>query len=541
MKYHVELIKPELSIFPKSVLFPVLPEGEKFTQILMINNKTNEDYICEWLCPPLIMSGITIMPKVFELPANGYTTCIIQYKSAFRPYGPFSLEEVEKSLAIDTLNTIGSNELLDEKVKNELEAVLNAQDNEKKKKPDTKKIEAKKAEPKKDKKQLEEEERKRKEEEEKLVKEEEEKRNNRIKEFDKNKELKMFGAEFHSFDEPIEELGRSEHWKFTIPLCYKNKLELIKTSYFQVSTTCVENYLSFDKEEVNFGEVSVKNKKIINVVLTNKSDKPVDIKMKPLIISNCFSVINSVREIPSGANFNFVIEFYPLKDLPYIDEFVVYTDETVSSIRLKGIGVCPEVSVNIDKILFIGNAVINNTIEKTFELTNKSAFSIEYEIKSLKTGKKNKTGIKPFTFVPYKGTIGANGKVNIKVSFIADHQDYEKFYELILINVPNQKTPNYIFVSASSWYRQLYWKEYSLPIFPEDSFYNTIEQDYFTEPLKLTNTYSNDRVVLLFPKVIKSDTDLKRKLTIGNCRLNDLKCEKNGTFDITIPVKIFLF
>ena len=98
--------------------------------------------------------------------------------------------------------------------------------------------------------------------------------------------------------------------------------------------------------------------------------------------SNCFQIKNAVRDIPPGGVFNYLIEFFPLKDLPYFDEFTIYTAETQSTIKLKGIGVQPEIEIlGVDKSdLFMGNSMTYNYLEKSFEILNKSNFSIDYEM-----------------------------------------------------------------------------------------------------------------------------------------------------------------
>jgi hypothetical protein len=321
------------------------------------------------------------------------------------------------------------------------------------------------------------------------------------------------------------------------------------------------------------------------------------LKMKPLILTNCFRIVNAIRDLPPHSSFNYIIEFLPQKDIPYFDEFTVYTEETQSTVHLKGIGVRPEITTNIkDGILFIGNCVMNNTIEKTFEIINKSEFKINYEIKSLKEGKKNKTGLKPFCYVPYCGEINNKDKVTIKVTFNGDHQDFNNFFEYILLDVPNQKVENKILVVAYCWERQVYWKEFAEIKFPEkeDKFINQIiEQDIFIDALKLRSNASasnNDTITLIFtpenqvsgivgsgnkeessmnstqnkinkPNSKKTNKDdnskkntkeennnnanepviteenercFKRKLIIGNCKLDDPKNEKNGNYEVIL-------
>ena len=432
------MINPELKLTPKKVHFESIAEGESKEIRLTIFNKSElKSFDCEFLTPPKCISGLTIMPKVFTIEPKGYTTCVMRYDAAFREYGPFSYEEVEKEIGIKLSDGVeqmekeepikaNENKLIEDKVKADVESKLNAANDagDKKKKGAAKeqKKEVKKIEPKKDKKALEEEERKKKEEEERALKEIEEKKEKRIKEFNKEEELKHFGAECIYKD---TENDRSAHWKFIIPLFYRNHIDKsdnpnlnevqLKTSFLEVHTTCVEKLLVFDKTEIDFGEVSVQNRKTVNLVLTNNSDKVAKLKQMPLILTNCFSIVNAIRDIPPHQSFNFIVEFIPIKDLAYYDEFTVYTNEQTSTCKLKGIGVQPEVETTVkDGLLFLGNCVVNNTIEKTFDIINKSNFKINYNLTSLKSGKKNKTGLKPFCYIPFCGEIEANGKVTIK-------------------------------------------------------------------------------------------------------------------------------
>ena len=577
IKYHIELINPELKLTPKKVHFESIAEGESKEIRLTIFNKSElKSFDCEFLTPPKCISGLTIMPKVFTIEPKGYTTCVMRYDAAFREYGPFSYEEVEKEIGIKLSDGVeqmekeepikaNENKLIEDKVKADVESKLNAANDagDKKKKGAAKeqKKEVKKIEPKKDKKALEEEERKKKEEEERALKEIEEKKEKRIKEFNKEEELKHFGAECIYKD---TENDRSAHWKFIIPLFYRNHIDKsdnpnlnevqLKTSFLEVHTTCVEKLLVFDKTEIDFGEVSVQNRKTVNLVLTNNSDKVAKLKQMPLILTNCFSIVNAIRDIPPHQSFNFIVEFIPIKDLPYYDEFTVYTNEQTSTCKLKGIGVQPEVETTVkDGLLFLGNCVVNNTIEKTFDIINKSNFKINYNLTSLKSGKKNKTGLKPFCYIPFCGEIEANGKVTIKVIFNGDHQDFENYFDFILVDVPNQKVENKILISAYCWERQVYWKELTEIKFPDEKFMSkTIEQDYFVDSLKLKSnspSSNNNKITLVFTPETPDDSNkenkdtnanedkercFKRKIVIGNCKLNDPKSEKNGSYEIIL-------
>ena len=269
--------------------------------------------------------------------------------------------------------------------------------------------------------------------------------------------------------------------------------------------------------------------------------------MRPLIISNCFQIINALRPIKSGASFNLIVEFFPDMDLPYFEDLTVYQDDTVSSIRIKGIGVQPDIAISVPEgILFMGNTINNNIIEKQFDIINKSSFPINYEILVLNSGRKNKSGVKPFTYIPYKGEIGANSKKNVKVIFNGDHQDCKNFFEKILVDVPNQKVKNFIIVTATCWHREIYYRDFFISTFPSEAVLSQlVEQDYFSDPLSLPPALKpllNERLIVEFVKfsadLSPSDLEraLKRKIFIGNCKLNDQKSEKNGAFEIIIPV-----
>ena len=613
IKYHIELVKPDIAINPKKICFQALPEGEsEELRLTIYNENDSREYDCEFLTPPKCISGLTIMPKVFSISPKKYITCVIKFESAMRDYGPYSYEEVEKELGIklsDGMNQVekdteiegNKNSLLEEKIKNEVENTLNmAEEGEggKKKKPgdkkQEKKPEAKKPEAKKDKKALEEEERKKKEEEELKLKEEQEKKEARLKEFNKEQELKGFGAETTFKDITGD---RSCHWKFNIPLFYRqhqdksdqkdnnnNRTENLKVSFIEVHTTCVEKVLVFDKTEIDFGEVSVLTRKTVNLVITNNSNKVAKLSMKPMVITNCFRIVNAIRDIAPHASFNYIVEFLPQKDLPYFDDFTIYTEKTQSTVHLKGLGVKPEVETSVpDNILFIGNSMANNTIEGTFDIINKSNFKINFELKSLKTGKKNKKGLLPFCYVPYCGEIEAKGKVTIKSSFKGDHQDFENYFDFVLIDVPNQKKENKLYIYARCWERQLYWKELTETKYPDEKFLSqVIEQDVFVHSLLLksnSKSSNNERIVLTFlpessitlPVIVskkenvnpnqgpkkgsakdkkgkkvkkpvveekKEETEgvdercFKRKIIIGNCKLDDNKLEKNGNYEV---------
>lgn len=98
IRYKCELINNDILLNNKHIIFPTLPDGEKMNTTIIIKNLSNKKYICEWMTPPFLLSGLTIMPKVFEIPVNGFMTCFVEYESSFRPYGPFSHEKIMEEI-----------------------------------------------------------------------------------------------------------------------------------------------------------------------------------------------------------------------------------------------------------------------------------------------------------------------------------------------------------------------------------------------------------------------------------------------------------
>ena len=92
--------------------------------------------------------------------------------------------------------------------------------------------------------------------------------------------------------------------------------------------------------------------------------------------------------------------------------------------------------------------------------------------------------------------------VTIKSTFKGDHQDFENYFDFVLIDVPNQKKENKLYIYARCWERQLYWKELTDTKYPDEKFLSqVIEQDVFVYSLLLksnSKSSNNERIVLTF-------------------------------------------
>ena len=647
--YHCEIVNNDLSVKPKLLQLPILQENEIYNKIICVKNLTDNNYVCEWLTPLSILSGIEIMPKVFKINKNSYNTCAMEFKSNFRSYNANTMNKIIEELislnnnnlveinckdefnekynlkAIisnnnnNNINNIPINPKLEEKIKFNVNSVLiksnevnDNKANKKVSKKEDKRVEKKKEE-KKDKKQLEDEEKK-KYEERTLLKEKEEKDNlERLKNFDelkRNSELELFGVEknyfspdFNEFNNEEEtaivkgnlllllllllliftfiieniykQFNKSEHNKVLIPLFYKidlseNNSKLIsnklKLTFIEINTSTCDKKITFDKEALNFGEVSVKTRKTLNLGITNNTREEIDISVKPLIISNCFTIVNALRAIPPKSSFNIIVDFVPNLNIPYYETLTIISNKYQASINLIGNGVCPEIETSITNgFMFMGNTVVNNNIEKVFTIKNNSKFPITYNIKTILNGKNNKNNVEPFTYYPITETIEGNKSIEVKVVFYSDHQDYKNYFNYILIDVPNQKTENYILINASSWNRQAYVRKYFIPyniplekLLKKEINQVSFNDIYYENPqlnsILINNQYTkSSSITLLFKKLddvaitsrninnIEMEDCFRQKLIIGNCKLIDSKLEKNINYEVIIPKEDIYF
>jgi len=88
------------------------------------------------------------------------------------------------------------------------------------------------------------------------------------------------------------------------------------------------------------------------------------------------------------------------------------------SIKLKGVGVRPEVGISIpDGLLSFGNVVANELTNRSFKVRNVSSFPVKFELNSKVRGVDNHSLLKPFTLIPGHGMIEAMQEYEVKIIF----------------------------------------------------------------------------------------------------------------------------
>ena len=131
----------------------------------------------------------------------------------------------------------------------------------------------------------------------------------------------------------------------------------------------------------------------------------------------------------------------------------MFSDHTMVSVLLKGIGVRPEVKITPeDGLINFGNILANETTERTFNIENVSSFPVNFNLESLVSGVNNHQKQVPFVLIPSQGTIPANESYEVKIIFQPDHVS-DHFFDVLLIDIPNQINAKKIYLRGQSYSR----------------------------------------------------------------------------------------
>mmetsp|Transcript_69398 Transcript_69398/g.96254 ORF Transcript_69398/g.96254 Transcript_69398/m.96254 type:complete len:233 (+) Transcript_69398:2197-2895(+) len=223
----------------------------------------------------------------------------------------------------------------------------------------------------------------------------------------------------------------------------------------------------------------------------------------------------------------------------------MFSNHTMVSVLLKGTGVRPEVNISPPEgLISFSNVLVNEYVEKTFKISNVSSFPVNFDLVSEVSGVENINKQNAFTLIPSQGTIKANETYEVKVIFQPDHHSND-YFNVLLIEIPNQINAKKIYLRGQSYTRGMFVREY----FPFEWRENNELRRRYEEPLKMLK-HSNQipqkqRILLEFMRdedVVNitdneflSEQNRVRKLIFGNCRLLDVKLEKNGSSELTPP------
>mmetsp|Transcript_63056 Transcript_63056/g.168998 ORF Transcript_63056/g.168998 Transcript_63056/m.168998 type:complete len:1536 (+) Transcript_63056:90-4697(+) len=239
-----------------------------------------------------------------------------------------------------------------------------------------------------------------------------------------------------------------------------------KTTYIGVRTCCVPAVLTAAPQVLDFGEITLSERKILHITLENLvPSEPQNIRLDPLPETACFAVLNAARPVKDKP-FQLAVEFKPQYAQIYKASLRIFSQSARVEVQLQGKGVRPILAIEPDNGVIQFGAIVAplhradaehpaDMVEQTMKILNNSGFTLEYELRSVAQQDKNHTGVQPFTVTPATGAVAANGSQNVTVAF-QPHQPCSLFREKMLVHVADQPEPQYLYLYGSCFEYQNY-------------------------------------------------------------------------------------
>lgn len=231
-------------------------------------------------------------------------------------------------------------------------------------------------------------------------------------------------------------------------------------TYFGLSTCVLPDALVADRDVLDFGDVTAQERAVLALELENEvPEEPQDLHVEPLPEGQCFTVLNAPR--PIGAKtFSLFVEFKPGNVQDYETVLKLRTQNSRVQIPLRGRGVRPVLKIEpADGLLHLGAIVYGKEAKDyttaTLTVMNESAFELRFDLQAIVQADVNHTGPPPFTLSPAAGVVEANGKQTVTVTF-RPHRPMGMFRQKILVNVPNQQEPTYVYLFGHCFKYQAY-------------------------------------------------------------------------------------
>ena len=117
---------------------------------------------------------------------------------------------------------------------------------------------------------------------------------------------------------PLIAAKKSQHYEWMIPVYYKqtekDKVageEEVKVLYLEARTTTVFRSLVPNVTMLDFGEIPVANRRVMEILVKNVGYMEENMRMEPLTPFGGYSVLNALRVLKPGETKAIVIQFEP--------------------------------------------------------------------------------------------------------------------------------------------------------------------------------------------------------------------------------------
>ena len=360
----------------------------------------------------------------------------------------------------------------------------------------------------------------------------------------------VFPAGSVECSEEGEPWSRHGNWKIACVL----KDSDTPTQFFDVRTTTVKRCLDVDSSELDFGMLSVGNRFVRRLRITNKmpSDggEVFDLSASALNPSGAFTILNVLRPVRPGESFDVLVEFAPPQQQKYSETLTVTCARGQVSIRLVGIGVSPTVTLDpATKEFSLGHVLAGGTAKRTFRIRNPSNFSLDYTIsRTDKQAYAHYDGISVFDCSPPSGVLASESEREITVRFNPDSERREPYETKLDIQIPGQSENYALRFRGFCWERQMYIVQdraaalrneidatFALPASMD------VSKEEDAASLALVRRKRNQReIVLQWPRSDAStssadDIVASMGVTIGCCAPVPGKKGGSGSFELQLP------
>lgn len=221
------------------------------------------------------------------------------------------------------------------------------------------------------------------------------------------------------------------------------------TIYIGVATCVLPSVIELEPTLLDFGEVTALQRKILPLKIRNVGDADQELHMEALPENQCFTVLNACRTVGSKP-FDLMVEFKPQLVQIYQSTLKLRTQSTRLEVPLKGRGVRPVLKIQPEDGVIHMGCVVYSKESKDYttaqlSILNESPFELNFQMESLIRAGPNHKGIPPFTLTPSSATVAAHSSLPVMVTF-RPNRPLAVYREKILVNVPNQKEPTYVYL-----------------------------------------------------------------------------------------------
>mmetsp|Transcript_45133 Transcript_45133/g.107346 ORF Transcript_45133/g.107346 Transcript_45133/m.107346 type:complete len:1663 (+) Transcript_45133:129-5117(+) len=325
------------------------------------------------------------------------------------------------------------------------------------------------------------------------------------------KEIRTHGG--RRWEAPAK-LGMSVHATWKLPICVKPKIEGKQSAsttpamlYVGLDTCVMPTSLAVEPKVLDFGEVTAQQRVVLPITLTSQDAEVLEqgLHVGPLPEPSCFKVLNAPRPVGSSKPFQLMVEFNPAEAQIYESVLQLYSihDKSdgsglqgpVAQVPLRGKGVRPVLKIQPENGILQLGAVIHtkesdNYVTAQLTVINDSPFDLNYKLETEVESEKDERRVQPFRITPVSGIVKGNEQKAVTITF-RPHCPSAMFREKVLVNVPNQKEPTYVYLFGHCFTYQVY-AMYDMDFSPFKTVAGSLKDTSFKGPLAIGTGSTTD-------------------------------------------------